>query len=287
MPEAEKLKVVPPAWAKLHRAGQRRLLIAERAQLKLLRAALEAGTERLRITLLRSPSRRAALLTIRATQQHLQQLVAGAVLRGKAMARDAARSQIEAELEQVERELTDLGHAIEPLLPASSDKVDDETAAAAVSSSFAAAWASALLATVIRWERQGGDGDALQRDTAQSVARLDYRLRRIGATEVSRSFSAEIDDGLDDIADQHEDTHWIVALFKRWDATLDRRTCRFCERMDGTVVLVGTAFPEAQLPGEVHPLCRCTVGTVFLPWKLTKTTEVPRGDGGVAKDEAA
>lgn len=51
---------------------------------------------------------------------------------------------------------------------------------------------------------------------------------------------------------------WIPAILKRWNATLDKRTCPTCAGIDGEILLLGQFFDKSNPP--VHPRCRCVVG---------------------------
>lgn len=50
---------------------------------------------------------------------------------------------------------------------------------------------------------------------------------------------------------------------KRWDATFDRRTCGYCEQLDGVVVPVNQPFPGGVDAPPLHACCRCTI----TPWR--------------------
>jgi hypothetical protein len=54
----------------------------------------------------------------------------------------------------------------------------------------------------------------------------------------------------------HEARLRELDLVRRWNATLDKRTCDRCMRADGTWVEIGDPFPWGE-PGAVHPRCRC------------------------------
>lgn len=49
---------------------------------------------------------------------------------------------------------------------------------------------------------------------------------------------------------------WIPAIAVRWDALLDRRTCKVCAGMDGTVRPLGGTFDGGPIPPK-HSRCRC------------------------------
>lgn len=50
---------------------------------------------------------------------------------------------------------------------------------------------------------------------------------------------------------------------KRWDATFDKRTCGYCEELDGIIVPVNEPFPGGVDAPPLHACCRCTI----TPWR--------------------
>lgn len=74
----------------------------------------------------------------------------------------------------------------------------------------------------------------------------DARLRRLVATETSRSFS--------DVTMEAADKYNLV---RRWNSILDSKVCKFCASMDGDETLPGETFKGGVEPGYVHPSCRC------------------------------
>lgn len=49
---------------------------------------------------------------------------------------------------------------------------------------------------------------------------------------------------------------WIPAIAVRWDALLDRRTCKVCAGADGTIRPLGGTFDGGPIPPK-HSRCRC------------------------------
>lgn len=47
-----------------------------------------------------------------------------------------------------------------------------------------------------------------------------------------------------------------IPLYKQWDATLDKRTCKVCDQNDGLIISISESYPGGD-PGYVHPNCRC------------------------------
>jgi SPP1 gp7 family putative phage head morphogenesis protein len=50
---------------------------------------------------------------------------------------------------------------------------------------------------------------------------------------------------------------------KRWDATFDKRTCEYCEDLDGEIRDADEEFEEGVMHPPLHPYCRCTI----TPWR--------------------
>jgi Phage Mu protein F like protein len=90
-----------------------------------------------------------------------------------------------------------------------------------------------------------------------ALALEDYRLRRVAATEIPNAYSR-----------QHYEIDPGEGWARRWDATLDLKTCRVCFKMHGTVVALDEDFPDGLVPGDVHPNCRCE--PEFVPIALLK-----------------
>lgn len=56
---------------------------------------------------------------------------------------------------------------------------------------------------------------------------------------------------------------------KRWDATLDRKGCPVCRRLDGEIQEVGDAFSTGSMQSPEHPHCRCTIVAWSTRWSRT------------------
>ncbi len=79
-----------------------------------------------------------------------------------------------------------------------------------------------------------------------------YRLEMIAATESSKAFN----EGRTVVSDQVE-----FDAYKRWDATMDTRTCAICADADGEIVSINEQFINGE-PGSTHPNCRCTYSII-------------------------
>lgn len=74
---------------------------------------------------------------------------------------------------------------------------------------------------------------------------------RIVRTEVLNSYNVQADGIIRDLAKNDPE------LQRRWDATIDRRTCRVCRDLDGETVGIGEPFPGGYKHPPAHPNCRC------------------------------
>lgn len=120
----------------------------------------------------------------------------------------------------------------------SEEDPEDEARAVWVAAAFAAAFVLAAL------------GAVRSRSDVKKIARLqDYRLRRIAATEVAQAYGA---------ACLRAYAFLDPAYYaKRWDATLDMKTCAVCRDHHGETVALEQPFRNGDEPGDVHPNCRC------------------------------
>jgi SPP1 gp7 family putative phage head morphogenesis protein len=91
---------------------------------------------------------------------------------------------------------------------------------------------------------------------AFSPTPLDYRLRRIAATETARAFN---DERLAETRAHHEPR---AGVFKVWSAVLDRRTCAYCFDRDGRTFELEAKVGESP---PVHVCCRCVWEFVWVP----------------------
>lgn len=97
---------------------------------------------------------------------------------------------------------------------------------------------------------------------------LNVRADLSVTSVVAQAFNQEREELLSDIEDLDVENTWVPLIGKSWDATLDAKTCEDCKSLDGTIVPIGLSFPDEQIPGEVHPRCRCIEVIVALPLPL-------------------
>jgi hypothetical protein len=89
---------------------------------------------------------------------------------------------------------------------------------------------------------------------AEGIAgNLDDRYRfwamRVVRTETQSAYNTQLDNTIRQ-AKQH-----IPDLIRRWDASLDRRTCIVCGALHGTTAPIGGAFPDGTTEAPQHPNC--------------------------------
>lgn len=101
------------------------------------------------------------------------------------------------------------------------------------------------------------------------AAKLDGRVKRFVATEVAQGFNTEREGALLDYQ-RDPANRFLPVLLRRWNATLDRRTCSACRSLDGQSAPVGMNFDGGQVPGTVHPYCRCFSTLMPIPLYVTR-----------------
>ncbi len=98
------------------------------------------------------------------------------------------------------------------------------------------------------------------------------RLESIAATEVSSAFNDERTRIEVAVADMGRDEEWLPFFVKVWDATLDGRTCKVCDRLHGTKRGWGQNFAGGREPGRVHRFCRCVAQFHAIPIDIPTRT---------------
>lgn len=262
-----KLERVEPAWARLHRESAKALLRAEAAMLRELRAALRSAAGRALLSLSDDADRTHALLVVRQAVKDAALALEHALVHGKTSARRVALHRVAAEVALLTRQLE--AHGFDgPEAPEMSDgSAEDAALAQTAAGSLASAWGASVIAGIARWSDDPTSTTPIRAARA-AVDQVDYRLRRTAATETSRSFNDEHAEALDEIADANDGATWLPAIWKRWDAMLDRKVCQACKDHDGETAFIGFAFDGGDKPGEMHANCRCIETMVFLPVRL-------------------
>lgn len=225
---------------RVHARARRELLEAEREALIELMEIARTELNILLLSLRRTPSDLAAAQAIRMSTRRIEAALEDSILRARIRARRAAIAQLEAELEELDVDL-----AVDE-----SDGADDHVAALVAAAALAALWGRSIAAAYMTKDANEDVEDVVER----SLVRFEASLRRTATTENAQAWNDEHHEALVEVADQvGEDTQ----LMNRWDATLDAKTCPVCRDHDGELVPIGYEFPNGDVPGFVHPNCRC------------------------------
>lgn len=256
----DRLTRLQPKQDRLVRGSHRAMLTVERRTFASLEQVASAALSRLQVVAISSPEgvRRMLLVAIASAAEELRRAVAEGVLHRRDEARGAALQRLAAELAEVARELR-----LQPFQapPAGLGREEDEAHAASAADSYTASWRAGMTVVAVRWRGEGQLGKQLQ----AAAKAQDHRLERIAATEIPRAFNAAHDEGAGWVAERHKGASWLPVVVKRWDASLDRKVCRFCAAMDGRYTALGLPWPGDLRPGEPHPHCRCGQTVIVLP----------------------
>jgi hypothetical protein len=134
----------------------------------------------------------------------------------------------------------------------------DRSRAASAAKAFSGLWLTRGIALL------GRDGVSPVGAPSDALEASRGRLETTARTEPAQAFGNERDGLTDDYAEESRRRGLLVPL-KFWDATLDRKTCLACWRLNGTARPFGIDFPGGAVPGYVHPGCRCQEGVLPLP----------------------
>ncbi len=126
------------------------------------------------------------------------------------------------------------------------DNDEDAARATIVGLSYSAAWLAAALAAVVLGLR----------DIKRVTRTQEYRLSRIATTEVFEAYSAA--------SLEHYKQLPVAQWLKRWDAILDAKVCHECAAHDGEEVPLDQEFSHGDVPGDIHPKCRCATTLIRL-----------------------
>lgn len=136
-------------------------------------------------------------------------------------------------------------------LDADDDDIDEDEAAATVASKgLSAAWLAAALLLL----RQRGDDDDPGDIGEDALDKIGHRVDGTAITEASTAFNGE---RLSILGAMPRN-----GLYKRWDASLDLKTCPECSRLNGVMVPLAHVFPGGAEPGHIHRCCRCCLTLV-------------------------
>jgi len=267
----ERLDAVPAEWRPVLRSAHVALVKAELRTLRDLREAVQGAmtsVHNARFGADRNAARAQAARLVRDVAGRMRETISSALRDARVETRSAAATQVGRELDMMTRELRSVGikatferdGSLAYTIDEHAD-VHNDTLGAAIS----VAWSQAVLRSIAIWHarEQGSIRDAISGATAEQ----DHRLRRIAITETTRTFNQAHDDGIGYAFDKTSRARWMAGVFKRWDATLDRRVCAYCKDQHGRMVPYGMSF-SAGIPGMVHPYCRCVQSLVFIPARV-------------------
>lgn len=294
----EKLVRVPPGWAKVHAGNQRALLAAEAAALAAIRRAVKAAHLETVEEIAQATSQPHVFATLQGGRARMAAAMTHAVTDARLGARATADERFQAELEQARKD-AERRHELEAaglialLLGRGAPgarSTEDHTIASTIGDSFASAWSGAMLVVILKWRRESARTSDLLGRLRGIPEQTDGRVRRIGATETSRAYNDQHEADVRSLVPPSEPAPAtpyrsptnppgpatappfapgiMAGLFKRWDATLDRKTCAVCRSHDGEIVHAAGAFGGDDRPGDVHAFCRCLETLVFLPGRI-------------------
>jgi hypothetical protein len=250
---------IPAPLRAAHKASLKRMLAVEQAARIVMGATVAATVER--APTLRAKGTRAPAVAVETS--HAIEAALATTLR---QARAAARRESSATFADEFTAAT--GSPLPEAGERESPEHADGAAADAAAKAFAAAWLTATLEAMTADEV--GDPIAAMQSAAEAQG---YRLDRTAATEVARAFNDEREAIAADQAEQAaaaaaEGRGWLLLPLKVWLADLDRNTCKRCADLHGTTRPLGFAFPGDEVPGHMHPLCRCATGLLPAPIPL-------------------
>jgi len=173
--------------------------------------------------------------------------------------------------------------SMQALAPAIEDAVDS-VRASAVSRSIASRWLLATSTNLRRWQLDGGAG-SLPQVARASAAMLKPQLMRTGVTETAHAYSEEHERQVDEARAKPLPLREL--LYKRWEGVLDRKICRICANHDNEVVRANDPFRFGDIPGQVHPNCRCQAVAALKSTDLNLAHAVTREVAGPGLGRAA
>lgn len=104
-----------------------------------------------------------------------------------------------------------------------------------------------------RWSKRVGASPDLARNTAKAAREASAKTMSDVVGTVSFENASAFNGERRAMASVITETR----LVRVWDAVNDKRTCPTCAGLDGTIVMLGEAFPSGANPGSVHGRCRC------------------------------
>jgi SPP1 gp7 family putative phage head morphogenesis protein len=100
----------------------------------------------------------------------------------------------------------------------------------------------------------------LAAEMAKEISRRATNLtERVIVTEMTAAAGAAVSETIAQLQP-------FLPLRKQWNAYLDRKTCRWCSGLHGTVVDAQDYFPGGIFEPPLHPFCRCSVTPFVDSW---------------------
>lgn len=173
-----------------------------------------------------------------------------------ARGRAAAAERVDQQMSALQRLLHGGGVPIskEAFRVERAESTGDAARAAAVGKSLASAWHLQIAMAI----PQRTTKEAMVA-TKTAGRHMQKRATRAAVTETAAAFSTETGAELEQLLLNAKQRHLPLQalLFKRWESMLDRRVCPTCANHDNEVVPIDKPFRGGDVPGMVHPLCRC------------------------------
>jgi len=266
---------VADPWEALAAKNRTALLTTEAHTLATLRQTVTKATDRAVAHVARAQTtdrrataeRGADVLRTAATDLHKQ--VEASLLGARGNARKAATARVDDEWALVRREVRQHGFRDPGPLPrVPALQPTDRAAAGATAAGYAAAWTHATTGALWDWAADEDADTSPGAAVAAAADGLDYRVKRIATTENAQAYNDARDDVTAAEAKRNDGATWLVAVLKRWDATLDKRVCKVCRDMHGALAIPGLKFRGGREPGHVHVGCRCSDHLVFIPGRI-------------------
>jgi hypothetical protein len=130
--------------------------------------------------------------------------------------------------------------------PGEPDEVASRKRAEATAQSLSSAWLLVALLLMARGKTDFRKG---------LLSAQEYRLRRVATTETFQSYNEAYDEVATSLAG-------TIDYQKRWNAKLDLKTCDECSDHHGETVDLEEEFDGGDVPGAIHPNCRCVIELV-------------------------
>lgn len=101
--------------------------------------------------------------------------------------------------------------------------------------------------------RPGSPGAKAEMISEGLFRRYRHWAERLAVTETVNAYNETALVGMEEL-EAHD-----PGYFRRWDAAIDQRTCRFCRQYDDLVTPLNKPFPGRVDHPPLHPRCRCAV----------------------------